>query len=71
MLRVLRAMQEPRLTQHKMARRAGMNISRYWQIENGEGLPPSEDERLAIAEELGVRPSEIAWPTDVRQAVNG
>jgi transcriptional regulator with XRE-family HTH domain len=54
-----------------MARRAGMNISRYWQIENGEGLPPSEDERLAIAEELGVRPSEIAWPTDVRQAVNG
>jgi transcriptional regulator with XRE-family HTH domain len=49
-------------TQHQMARETGMNQTRYWQIENGEGLEPTKDEREAVAAALGVKVSDIAWP---------
>ena len=49
-------------TQHQVARFAGMNQTRYWQIENGEGLPPTKDEREAVAAALAVKVSEIEWP---------
>lgn len=59
-LRVLRA--ERDLTQSQLARSAGVNVTRYWQIENGEGVRPTKDERAAVAKALGVSPSAIAWP---------
>lgn len=63
LLRVLRAAQEPRkLTQAQLAKRAGLSAARYWQIENGEGADPSENEMNAIAAALGVSPDAIAWP---------
>lgn len=62
LLRVLRASHEPRLTQTKLARRAGLSAARYWQIENGEGAAPSDDEKTAVARVLNVPPSAIQWP---------
>lgn len=62
LLRVVRAAQEPKVTQSRVARKAGLSVSRYWQIENGEGSDPSDAERTAIATALGVQASEIAWP---------
>lgn len=62
LLRVLRAGHEPRLTQSQVALLAGISAARYWQIENGEGSEPSEDERRAVAAALGVKVSEVAWP---------
>ena len=59
-LRVWRA--EKDATQLQIARLAGMNHTRYWQIENGEGPDPSRDEREAVAAALGVKVSEIDWP---------
>jgi len=64
-LRVLRA--EHDLTQMKLARKARLNVTRYWQIENGEGLPPTLDERHTIATALEVKVTEIAWPDCVRE----
>lgn len=61
-LRVLRASHEPKLTQSKLARKAGLNATRYWQIENGDGPPATTDERNAVAGVLGVKVSDIAWP---------
>lgn len=49
-------------TQMAVARLAGMNATRYWQIENGEGLEPTADERKAVAAALDVRVSEVEWP---------
>lgn len=62
LLRAVRAAQEPKVTQSRVARRAGLSVSRYWQIENGEGSDPSDDERDAIAAALGVKADDIAWP---------
>jgi transcriptional regulator with XRE-family HTH domain len=62
LLRVLRAAEEPRATQPQIARRAGLTPARYWQIENGEGLEPTADEKNAVAAALGVKVSEIQWP---------
>lgn len=70
LLRVLRAAQEPKLTQSQLARRAEgklprgrtMSPQRYWQIENGEGSEPDEDEKSAVAAALGVKVSDVAWP---------
>lgn len=59
-LRVLRA--EHDITQSKLARKAGLNATRYWQIENGEGPPSTIDERFAIATVFGVKVTAIAWP---------
>jgi transcriptional regulator with XRE-family HTH domain len=59
-LRVWRVDRE--LTQSQLARRAGLNVTRYWQIENGEGLPPTKDEKAAIAKALSVSLPAIAWP---------
>lgn len=59
-LRVLRA--EHDRTQMSLARAARLNVTRYWQIENGEGLAPSENEKKSIARVFGVSPDEIAWP---------
>lgn len=59
-LRVLRA--ERDLTQRQLARLAGLQVTRYWHIENGEGLPPTADERLDIAKALDVKVNAIAWP---------
>jgi transcriptional regulator with XRE-family HTH domain len=59
-LKVQRA--ERDITQHQVAQAAGMNQTRYWQIENGAGNPPTDDERAAIAAVLGVSASAIAWP---------
>lgn len=62
LLRVLRAAHSPKVSQSQTARKAGMGIFRYWQIENGEGLEPTKDEREAVAAALGVKVSDIAWP---------
>lgn len=63
LLRVLRAQQEPKkASQSQTARKAGIALFRYWQIENGEGSEPSKDERAAVAAALGVTVSDIAWP---------
>jgi transcriptional regulator with XRE-family HTH domain len=70
LLRVLRAQQEPKVTQSQLARRAEgflpkgrtMSPQRYWQIENGEGALPDADEQAAIAAALAVKVSDIAWP---------
>ena len=60
LLRVLRA--EHDITQMKLARKARLHVTRYWQIENGEGLPPTDDERQAVADALDVKVTAIAWP---------
>lgn len=62
LLRVLRAQQEPKVSQRQLALRAGLSPSRYWQIESGEGSEPSKDEKDAVAAALGVKASDIAWP---------
>lgn len=67
-LRVIRAEQEPKLTQSKLARKAGLSAARYWQIENGEGADPSKDEQVAVAAALGVSVGEIAWPSFMERA---
>lgn len=59
-LRVLRA--ERDITQSQLAKKLSISHTRYWQIENAEGLAPSEDERKAIAAALSVRVDDIAWP---------
>jgi transcriptional regulator with XRE-family HTH domain len=59
-LRVLRAARD--LTQFKVADRAGLTQTRYWQIEHGQGAPLRKSERDAIALALEVRPAAIAWP---------
>lgn len=67
-LRTLRADQEPEVTQRQIARQAGMNLTRYWQIENGEGMPPSDNEKKAVAAALGVRVADIIWPETAERA---
>lgn len=62
LLRVLRAGHEPKLSQSQLARKAGLALFRYWQIENGEGPESSKDERQAVASALDVKVSDIAWP---------
>ena len=61
-LRAVRAAQDPKVSQSQLARKAGMGLFRYWQIENGEGPEPSPIEREAVAAALMVKASEIAWP---------
>jgi transcriptional regulator with XRE-family HTH domain len=61
-LRAVRAAHEPKVSQSKIARKAGMGLVRYWQIENGEGPEPSDTERQAIAAALGVSIADIQWP---------
>lgn len=39
-----------------------MGLFRYWQIENGEGLPTNPDEKAAIAAVLEVKVTDIEWP---------
>ena len=68
-LRVLRAEQD--VTQSQVARRSGVSQARYWQIENGEGPAPRPEERAAVAEALGVRPTDIAWPDATKEPVGG
>lgn len=57
-LRVRRA--ERRVSQLDLAVQLGMSPNRFWRIENGYALP-TEAERAAIAQALGVPESEI-WP---------
>lgn len=61
-LRTIRADQEPKLSQSQLARKAGLGLYRYWQIENGEGPDTTKDEREAVAAALGVKVAEIDWP---------
>lgn len=61
LLRVLRAEQEPRLTQAGLAKRAGLHRLRYWAIERGQFIA-TPIERLVIAHVLGVPVNGIAWP---------
>ncbi len=61
-LRVLRAEQEPKLSQARAAVLARMSQARFWQIENGVGLPPTSDEKDAIAAALGAAAGQIDWP---------
>jgi transcriptional regulator with XRE-family HTH domain len=76
LLRVLRAEQEPKLTQAQLSVRAErllpngktMSRSRYAQIEAGEGSEPSPAERAAVAAALGVKVSDIQWPELARVA---
>jgi len=60
-LQAHRAMQRPKRSQGKVAKAAGLQYWRYWQIENGEGPQPTKHERDAVAAALGVKVSEIAW----------
>lgn len=62
LLAAIRASQHPKVSQSQVARKAGMGLYRYWQIENGEGPDPTKGEREAVAAALGVRVSDIAWP---------
>lgn len=70
LLRVLRAQQEPKISQSQLAAVAQrhlpkgrtMSAARYWQIENGEGADPSKDEQAAIAAALHVSVHAVAWP---------
>lgn len=62
LLRVIRAAQEPKVTQSHVARKAGLSASRYWQIEHGEGSEPSDAERESVATALGVHVADVAWP---------
>jgi transcriptional regulator with XRE-family HTH domain len=74
LLRVIRAQHEPKISQSQVAAIAEgflpsgrtMSAARYWQIENGEGSEPSDDERLAVARALGVTTDDIAWPTPLK-----
>ena len=59
MLRGLRG--DRKIAQRAIARTVGISLKRYWSIENGE-LAPTELERKRIAEVLGVRVADIAWP---------
>lgn len=61
-LGAIRANHQPKLSQSQLARKVGIGLFRYWQIENGEGPDPTEDERKAVAAALGVKVSEIDWP---------
>lgn len=61
LLRVLRAQQEPPLTQGQLARKAGMHRLRYWAIENGEAVA-TPGEKDAVARVFGVKVSDIEWP---------
>jgi transcriptional regulator with XRE-family HTH domain len=65
-LGALRAMQEKKVSQSQVAKKAGLGTFRYWQIENGEGPDITKDERDAVAAALGVKPSEIAWPDGLK-----
>lgn len=65
-LQALRAVTKPKQSQMKVARKAGMGLFRYWQIENGEGPGPTQDERKAVAAALGVKEADIAWPDVLR-----
>lgn len=68
LLRAVRAGQEPKVSQAKLAQLVAARLNRafssarYWQIENGYGAEPSPDERAAVAAALGVKVSDIAWP---------
>lgn len=59
-LKVLRA--DADLTQLDLARKAGLNVTRYWQIEKGYGQPATKEEREAVSAALGVSPAIVAWP---------
>lgn len=61
-LRAIRADLEPKASQSQIARKAGMGLFRYWQIENGEGAEATRDEKKAVAAALGVKVADIAWP---------
>lgn len=41
-----------------------MGTYRYWQIENGDGPAPTDEEKRAVAAALHLRVSEIDWPDD-------
>lgn len=68
LLRVLRVQQQPKMSQSRVAKRAGMGLFRYWQIENGEGPEPSDKEMSAVAAVLGVSVSDVAWPHLIEKA---
>jgi len=55
-LKVVRA--EKRITQFRLCVMTGLNTAKLSMIENGL-IAPSEEERLQIAEALGVRPERI------------
>jgi transcriptional regulator with XRE-family HTH domain len=57
------------LNQTHAGLKAGMGVKRFWQIERGEGRPPSEDEKHRIARVFGVRASEVGWPPLVRDVI--
>lgn len=71
LLRVWRAAAVPRVTQAKLAQRAGIGTYRYWQIENGMGAAPTEVERQAIARVLGINVGAIAWPSQDEAVLHG
>lgn len=62
LLRAIRASQQPKVTQDRVARMAGMGAFRYWQIESGEGPDVTKEEREAVAAALGVKVSDVEWP---------
>lgn len=68
-LPVLRIDFKPRrITQRRVAQDAHLTLTRYWQIENGYGHPPTPDEQQAIAKALGVPVTAIEWPHRMAKA---
>ena len=68
LLGAVRASQRPKKSQSQVARKAGMGLYRYWQIENGDGRPPTKDEQAAVAAALGVSVNAIEWPEFIAKA---
>lgn len=62
LLRVLRAAHQPKVSQSQIARKAGMALYRYWQIENGDGPVATDAEKSAVAAALNAKVSDIDWP---------
>ena len=65
--RTLRKVRRDRdISQIELGQRAGLSQRIIWAIEHGYRLA-SPDERVAIAEALGLSTTAITWPKDVKE----
>ena len=68
LLRVARA--EKDISQLELATRAGLSQKKIWSIEHNYRLA-SDEERLAIADALGMTVADIKWPTATTGTAHG
>ena len=68
LLRVARA--EKDISQLELATRAGLSQKKVWSIEHNYRVP-SDEERLAIADALGMSITAIQWPTTAKGTSHG